>query len=128
MDSNYKERGTVLVVTEETGSTPFTTGNNDSGQLQLLFSGNRRAATLSSDAVYDTCFSEVVHCLQTTEPGNLKTDALRDFLYIIGNLLLIYTLIYNMCSNTIQCMVSVCKHMVSVPRTGTYVHTYLTSE
>ena len=43
----------LLVVTEETGSTPFTTGNIDSGQLQLLFSGNRRAATLSSDAVYD---------------------------------------------------------------------------
>ena len=55
MDGNYKGRdpGTVLFVTEETGSTPFTTGNNDGGQLQLLFSGNRHAATLSSDTVYD---------------------------------------------------------------------------
>ena len=53
-----------------------------------------------------SCFSEVAHCLQTTEPGNLKTDALRDFLGIIGNLLLICTFIYNMCSNTTQCMVS----------------------
>ena len=42
--------------------TPLTTGNNDSGQLQLLLSSNRRAATLSSDAVYDIIVIFTMSC------------------------------------------------------------------
>ena len=49
---NYKGRGTVLVVTEKTGSTP----NNTNGQIgdtrQLLFSGSGRFAS-RADAACD---------------------------------------------------------------------------
>ena len=53
MDGNYKGRGTVLVVTEKTGSTSLSTIGQICDKRQLPFSGSGRFAS-RPDAACDT--------------------------------------------------------------------------
>ena len=61
MDGNYKGRGTVLVVTEKTGSTPNYTIGQICGARKLLFSGSGRFASRADAACDNMVVLQLLH-------------------------------------------------------------------